>query len=185
MLAYEFALAVLLITSPAQDVRVDLLPPWSGPWRAVLVNTALQMELLDRREAAGIFAQRHSFLQDLELVQARFHELKHAPLLEECRRFANRDLINDFLAFNRAYRSDLVAQMAIDQIRAEELRGALNETDQLYAVWNNLRDAQSEFYYVTVRRRALLAVRMLAGDTAFYTGALPPHVPTWRFPVER
>jgi len=185
MLAYEFALAVVLIAAPAHHVPLDALPAWSGPWRAVLVNTALQMELLDRREVSGIFVEPHAFLQDLELVQARFHELKLAPMLEECRRFANRDLVNDLLAFNRAYRSDLVAQMAIDQIRAEELRGALYETDQLYAVWNNLRDAQSEFYYVTVRRRALLAVRQLAGDTAFYSGNLPPHVPVWRFPVAK
>src|SRR5262245_24576472 len=117
MLAYEFALAVVLIVAPVRELSADALPPWSGPWRAVLVNTALQMELLDRREVSGIFVEPHAFLQDLELVQARFQELKHAPMLEECRRFANRDLINDLLAFNRAYRCDLVAQMAIDQIR--------------------------------------------------------------------
>lgn len=181
MLVYEYSLALLLITAPANEVCPGMLPPWEGPWRVVLIDAAMKMELLDRREAASMFVERHAFAQDLLLLQVRFHELKHAPMLEECRRFPDRAMINDFLAFNRAYRSDLNAQIAIDQIHAEELRVALRETDFCYQVWDNLRDARTEFYNVTVRRRAFLAVRRLAGDEAFVSGRLPPHVPVWRF----
>lgn len=182
MFIYEYALAAVLITTPARDIPAEFMPPWHEPWRAILIDAAVKMELLDAREAPTILVDRHALLQDLELIHARFEELKHAPLIEECRRFPRRDLINDFLAFNRAYRSDLSEQMALDRLHAEELRGAIHETDQLYHIWTAVRDARSEFYYVPVRRRALLSVRRLVGDEAFYSGRLPPHVPTWRFP---
>ena len=57
----------------------------------------------------------------------------------------------------------------------------LAETDRLYLVWDAVRDARCDFYYVTVRRQALKKLRDLVGDEAYATGELPPNVPTWRF----
>jgi hypothetical protein len=90
-------------------------------------------------------------------------------------------LIDEFLAFNRAYRSDLKARLEQEPSRAEELRAMMNEVDQLYQLWSTARDAKCGFYYVTVRRQSLAHLRDLAGAEAYYRGQLPPHVPLWHF----
>ena len=48
-------------------------------------------------------------------------------------------------------------------------------------MWDAVRDARCEFYYVTVRRQALKKLRDLVGEEAYLAGTLPPNVPTWRF----
>ena len=58
---------------------------------------------------------------------------------------------------------------------------ALAETDRLYKVWDAVRDARCDFYYVTVRRQALKRLREALGDAAYAATDLPPHVPAWRF----
>src|SRR5438093_1541624 len=62
-----------------------------------------------------------------------------------------------------------------------ELRVALQETDHLYQVWDAVRDARCDYYYVTVRRLALKRLRDLVGEEAYYSSNLPPCVPLWRF----
>jgi hypothetical protein len=58
---------------------------------------------------------------------------------------------------------------------------ALQETDRLYQVWDAVRDARCDYYYVTVRRQALKRLRELIGDEAYYSASFPPCVPFWRF----
>ncbi len=65
--------------------------------------------------------------------------------------------------------------------RGEWLRATIQETDRLYQVWDKVRDARCDYYYVTVRRTALKDLRALIGDQAYYAGDLPPCVPLWRF----
>jgi hypothetical protein len=65
--------------------------------------------------------------------------------------------------------------------RADIITQAINETQQLYHVWDAVRDARCEFYYVTVRRQALLKLRGLIGENDYYEAKLPPYVPIWRF----
>jgi hypothetical protein len=50
-----------------------------------------------------------------------------------------------------------------------------------HQLWDAVRDARSECYYVTARRQALQSLRTTLGPDAYYRGALPPHVPVWRF----
>jgi hypothetical protein len=57
----------------------------------------------------------------------------------------------------------------------------LRETDDLYRVWDAIRDARCESFYITTRRMALKRLRDLIGPEAYYAGHLPPYVPTWRF----
>jgi hypothetical protein len=54
------------------------------------------------------------------------------------------------------------------------------DADHLYEIWDCVRDAQCEYYYVTVRRQALERVRELIGSQAFESGSLPPCLPVWR-----
>jgi hypothetical protein len=130
-----------------------------------------------------VLAQPQDFAADLKLLQGRYRELVNAPRLEECTRFPERPLVNDLMAFNRAYRNDLTTRLALDTIHEDELRAALTETDQLYRIWDAIRDARCDYYYITVRRQALQQLRELLGAEAYYSGRLPPHVPSWRFAV--
>jgi hypothetical protein len=183
MLTFKYVLAAALLTAPpdtmtfpdAAGVHQELAP--------ALQELAVHWEILDPRENRYVLAQPQDFPADLKLLQGRFRELRSAPRLEECSRFPERSLVNEMMAFNRAYRSDLVARLALDTIHEDELRAALAETDHLYRIWDAIRDARCDYYYITVRRQALQQLRDLIGPEAYYSGNLPPHVPLWRFPV--
>jgi hypothetical protein len=181
MFTYEYVLAAVLITAPADTYTPSDVKGWFEPLQSSLVRVALEAEILDGREVRFVAAAAQDFAGDLKLLQGRFRDLGHAPLLEECQRFPERQMVMDFLAFNRAYRHDLTTQLGLDLIHAEELRLAVMETDRLHNVWDTLRDARCEYYYITVRRQSLHVLRELIGYQAFYTGQLPPHVPVWRF----
>lgn len=181
MFTYEFVMAAALITAPADAIAPEDMRAWHGPLRASIVHVAIQAEILDLREEPFHMTKEESFGDDVRLLQSRFEEFQNTPLLDEIQRFPDRKLVSDFLAFNRAYRSDLRARLIIDLVHAEDLRHAIQETDQLHQIWDCLRDARCEYYYVTVRRQALGTLRHLIGDTAFYSAQMPPHVPVWRF----
>jgi hypothetical protein len=70
-------------------------------------------------------------------------------------------------------------------MHADELRTIVAETDWLYRIYDALRDARCEYFYVTYRRQALAQLRDLVGMEAYYSGQLPPHVPLWRIPEAR
>ena len=76
--------------------------------------------------------------------------------------------------FNRAYRQHLGLRQPVELARWWDLRTALQETDHLYQVWDNVRDARCEYYYVTVRRQALKKLREMIGENAYYQGQMPP-----------
>jgi hypothetical protein len=181
MLGFDHLLAVALLTAPADTAE----PP--APSQAfislapVLQGLAVQWEILDPREVRYIMARPEDFASDLNLLRRRFHDLADAPALRDGLRFPDREVVNDLLAFNRAYRQHLSIRQPVELVRWWELRSALQETDQLYQIWDTVRDARCEYYYVTVRRQALKRLRQLLGDDAYYFGRLPPHVPLWRF----
>ena len=181
MFSYECALAALLLTAPAEsapDPKDAALLEWLRP---AVVQAALDAELLDPREERFLSGQSRDAVGDLKELQARAEALAQAPPAAECQRFPDRKLINDLLAFNRAYRQHLDSRQSLDTTRAYELNEALREADRLYQVWDTVRDARCEFYYVTVRRQALKKLRETVGPQAYYSAALPPHVPVWRF----
>jgi hypothetical protein len=95
-------------------------------------------------------------------------------------RFPHRELACELLTFNRAYHSHMSRRIEAEGAR-RELEDALTEADQLYRIWDLVRDASSDFYYVSVRRQALAALRDAIGPGDYYRGVLPPHVPVWRF----
>ena len=117
----------------------------------------------------------------MKLLRCRFQDLLDAPNLQDCHRFPDRATINDWLSFNRSYRQHIDARQGTELAHAWELRETLQETDRLYQVWDTVRDARCDYYYVTVRRQALKKLREMVGDEAFYGGSLPPYVPLWRF----
>jgi hypothetical protein len=183
MFTYECALAAVLITASPDTGTATELHAWHGPLAAAIVSVAVDAEILDVRETTYLLAVAPDFARDVKMLQTRFRELLGAPLSEECDRFASRAIVADFVAFNRSYRQDLVTRLALDPVHAAELREAIGETDDLHRIWDTLRDARCQYYYVTVRRQALQMLRDMLGLEAFYRGTMPPHVPVWHFPV--
>ncbi len=165
----DIILTAVLLSSPSSQCEAA----WVTVLRPSVLAVAINAELIDPRERDHV---------DIDLIRSRQDELANAPIILEGQRFPDRKLINELLALNRSCRNYLTARMEIDSIHIEELRDAICETDQLYNVWDNLRDAQCDYYYVSVRRQALRTLRTLIGDEAFYTGQMPPHVPVWHFP---
>jgi hypothetical protein len=182
MNAFQLLVASALLTTPTEELHLGDVSALHASWAPAIRVVALHWELLDARETHFLLANEQDFDADLKVLHERYTDLRSAPPLAESKRFPTRDVINDLLSFNRAYRHDLNERLAIDQIHGEELRAALAETDQLYRVWDTVRDAKCDYYYVYVRRRALQQLREQVGETAFYTGQLPPYVPIWRFP---
>jgi hypothetical protein len=177
--------AVALLTGSPDTVR----PGGGAEMHALLAPTlqtlAVQWEILDPREMRYVLARPEDFSSDLQLLRRRYHELTEAPMLQDCERFPDRATVNDLLAFNRAYRRHIDVRQPVELSRWWELRTVLQETEYLYQVWDKVRDARCEYYYVTVRRKALKDLRDMVGDDAYYSGQLPPYVPVWRFqPVD-
>jgi hypothetical protein len=179
---YECALALALLTAPQPPGDTGPTLPANAALRPALQQIAYQLEILDPREGRYVLARDEDFEADIKLLRRRYQNLKDAPRLAECQRFPERRHVNDLLTFNRTYREFLTNRQRVDLVHADELRLALDEADHLYQVWDAVRDARCNYYYITVRRQALKQLRDLIGAQAFYGGDLPSHVPVWRFP---
>ena len=174
-------LALALLTSPPDTPE---LPVEAAEWPTLqkeLVALARKLEILDERETRYVLAKREDFETDLNLLRRRYQDLAEAPRLADAGRFPDKAEVQELLSFNRAYRRHLDARQPLEPDRAWDYRQALKETDLLYQVWDAVRDARCEYYYVTVRRQALKRLKNLVGETAYYRAELPPHVPVWRF----
>jgi hypothetical protein len=181
MSASDLILAAALLTAPVDTPEQT---PAEENWVAVrdaVHKIAVDWEIMDPREARYLLATRDDFEPDLNLLRKRFVELADAPKLAACNRLPDRHMVNELIKFNREYRKNLEERQAWELDRADILSNAICETDRLYRQWDAIRDAQCEFYYVTVRRAALKKLRDGIGEEAFSVGRLPPHVPAWRF----
>jgi hypothetical protein len=181
MLGLDYVLALALLTAPPGTGDAAGPVPAYVTLRPALQAVALQWEILDPREVRYILSRPEDFSADLNLLRRRWRDLADAPPLCDGIRFPDRDTVNALLAFNRAYRQHLSLRQPVELAHWWDLRAALQETDLLYQIWDTVRDARCDYYYVTVRRHALKKLRELLGDEAYYNGWLPPHVPLWRF----
>ena len=164
----------------------EQVPP-EDQWAAVrdaIHKTAVDWEIMDPRETRYVLAARDDFEADLNLLRKRYSDLADAPRLSDCQRLPDRRIVNELIRFNRAYRKYLEDRQAWEADRIDLFCTALQETDRLYRHWDAIRDAQCDFYYVTVRRAALKKLRDGIGAEAFSTGQMPHYVPEWRFANE-
>jgi hypothetical protein len=182
---FDWALAVFLLTSPPDVAAARQWAPLVAAVRPALLHAGRAAEIVDHREQDHVANPSEGLAGELNELQTRFHALGCAPRLAECMRFPPKRRVDDWVATNRTYRAALEARLAVDPIHAEALRRAIAETDELYRVWSLLRVAQSECYYIHVRRRALLELREELGIAAFCRAQLPPHLPVWHFPEWR
>lgn len=181
MTAIECVMATALLVAPPGTPEPIPAPERWPAVQAALHAVAIRWEILDKRETRYVFARLEDFESDLNLLRRRYVELADAPMLHEGDRFPDRATVNDLLTFNRAYRRHLDSRQVLETDRSDLLQGMVRETDRLYQVWDAVRDARCEFYYVTVRRQALKRLRDQLGADAFECAHLPPHVPIWHF----
>jgi hypothetical protein len=182
MFPSEYLLAVALLTAPV-DCADPPVPEAYAELSSKLQALAIQWEILDPREVRYVLTRPEDFASDLKLLRRRYHELTGAPPLGDGMRFPDRSTISDMLAFNRAYRQSLDSRVSVELVHWWELQEAVQESDRLYQIWDLVRDARCDYYYVTVRRQALKRLRDMIGPEAYYSGTLPPYVPVWRFQV--
>jgi hypothetical protein len=104
------------------------------------------------------------------------------PPLSDAERFPPRCFATTALEFNRSYRGYVENQQAFDVRSYWDWNDVLNETDYCYNCWSALAAVQgAEGEDERSRRAALVRLRELIGDEAYYQGAMPPTVPVWRF----
>lgn len=173
----SLALALVLIVSP-EPVKTPE-PALMGPVKQL----ALALELLDPREAKYWPMEEVSWEEDLRLLRQRYQDLRNAPYSADALRFPDPGLCRKLLSLNREYRRYLEQRQALlgNTQSGEWVQEAIEETDCLYQIWEQVRDSQQDYFYVTVRRKALQNLRDMIGPAAYYGGFLPSHVPTWRF----
>jgi hypothetical protein len=181
MFGVDYVLGLVLLTTPPDSLKGMVTPQTFPVLRPALQTLAVKWEVLDPREVRYILARPEDFVSDLNLLRRRYQDLADAPALLDGLRFPDRDRVNELLSFNRAYRQHLTIRQPLELVRWWELRAALQETDHLYQIWDTVRDARCDYYYVTVRRQALKKLRKLVGEDDYYNGRLPTHVPLWRF----
>jgi len=178
---FRLLTAAVLLTAPSGEFEsAESVAAHAGCANALRL-LALNLEILDPLET-HVLAHPEEFAADLKVLRGRYREFAAAPRLHECFRLPERALVEDLLAFNRSFQKDLKERLVLDRVHAADLQTTLDETEQLFQVWDAVREARCEYYYVTARRQALQQLRNLVGMDAFYSGQLPPHVPVWRIP---
>jgi hypothetical protein len=181
MSGQEIALAMSLLVAPPgnpfPDVSAD---EWPGIQTAIH-HVAVQWEIMDPREVKFLLTRQEDMKEDLDLLRKRQQDLQDAPRVNDSMRFPDRKAVNEMLTFNRAFRRYVDMKTTLEPDRRFDYGETLRETDRLYQVWDAVRDARCDFYYVNVRRQALKRVRELVGAEAYYNANLPPSIPTWRF----
>ena len=177
MFPLDYVLAAALLTAPPDTVD----PPGAADTYAVLCPTmqrvAQNWEILDPREVRYVLTRTEDYQADMDLLRKRNYDLADAPPLHDCVRFPPRAAVIELLSFNRAYGEQLEKRQHVHRAFAAEYQEALRETEELYQVWEAIRDARCEYYYITVRRQALKKVRDTIGTANYYNGTYPPHVP--------
>lgn len=174
-----------LLRLPPETKDVAPHPDHWPMFRDTVHSVCVNWQIVDARETRYIFTNREDYEKEMAMLRRRYQEFKTLPRVEEAERFGiSRNEINDLVRFNRVYTKNIKDRAEIELDRTTALLAVAKEADYLYKIWDYLRDAKCEFYYVTVRRHALTNLRKELGEESFYSGVMPEYVvPVWRFSV--
>jgi hypothetical protein len=179
MKAADLLLAACLLSGPPAGVEpVPTEEHWPS-LRQALRQVGMDRELLDEKETY-FFDKRADFLGDLAIIRQRHADLHDAPPVADSFRLPPRSLASELCRFNMAFRKSLEERKEVELDRVDELSAVIREADQLYRVWDLIRDAECEWLYVPARRQALKNLRELIGRDAYNRGEFPPNIPHWR-----
>lgn len=162
-------------TQPRDDL--DKLRKAFPSLRQPMTTLALSMQILDPRECRFMLDKADEFDGDLVLLQRRERLLRAAPRLVDADRFPPRAEMNEPIVTNLTLQKQLAEKKPKDEGEATALRGQKADLDRRYRIWDAARDARCEYYYVTVRRQALMRLKDLIGEADFKAAKLPPAVP--------
>jgi hypothetical protein len=191
------AIHAVLSKGRIQAKRLLLLPPGALPEEdyakrvdstllAALQKEAVEQEIMDTREQRYMLSRKEDFLYDMKLLQRRREDLVNAPRLVEGNHLPPSAVISDMLAFNRRYKETLEKRQSINLARWWDWQEVIQENDRRYKVWDTVRDARCEYYYITVRRQALERLLKKLGPKKFADGDLPTVVPEHSFtPIDK
>ena len=179
----EMILAMILLTSPPKSPLPDLPDDNWPALQAALVSVGTELEILDPRESSLMLRRQEELEGDVEILRRRYLTLRDAPKLADARRLPSRKLICQMVSANRdAYRH--LGQLAtVETDRAESYKQGMAEANHLYDIWDAARDATCEYYFVNVRREAMLRLREELGADRFGAGWMPPPLPSFVRPV--
>jgi hypothetical protein len=177
----ECVMAMVLLVAPPGSPAPEITTEEFPALQAALHQCGVEWEILDPRETKYVLTRHEDFQSDLDLLRKRYQDLKDVPKIADAQRFPERAVVNEMLSFNRQFRKHLESTSLIESHRANYFGMAMRETDRLYQIWDSVRDARCDFYYVTVRRQAMKKLKCLVGGESYFAGDLPPYIPTWRF----
>jgi hypothetical protein len=181
MCGSELVVAAMLLTIPPGIPAGCPDQQHFPPLRDAIHQLAIQWEILDERESRYVLTRPEDFCTDLNMLRRRYQDLQDAPKIADAMRFPERTGVNELIRFNRAFRRNIDERRQLEVDRADSLRNVIVETDRLYQIWDSVRDARCDFYYITLRRQALKKLRDMIGEEAYNLAELPPTVPIWRF----
>src|SRR5262249_41219646 len=147
MFQLDYLLALALLAVPPTSAYPPGTPREHARLRPALQQVAVQWEILDPREARYVLNHSENLVSDLNLLRRRFGRREAAPPLRDCRRFPDRGTINNLLSCNREYRERMAARQSVEMTNGWDLCAVLRETDQLYQIWDTVRDARCEYFY--------------------------------------
>jgi hypothetical protein len=178
---YQYLLALSLI------VGSDEIPKGTdGENLFIYLKTSfaeigVEREILDAKEAKFTLMNLSCFINDISTLRRRYIEFKDAPSVYDSLRFPDREYINELIAFNRLFRNRMELLSECYLHKSDEYKEIVRESDKIYSILDTVRDAKCEYYYITIRREALVRLKELLGNQGYYSGELPVPVPFWRF----
>lgn len=107
------------------------------------------------------------------------------PPLADLDMFPPQSMCKQHMNFNRHHQSwltshrDVVAGLSPHLLSLHDTW--MIENDFCWTCWNLLDDAWVEGFDEVKRRQALANLKHVLGPEAYYSGAMPPAVPVWRF----
>lgn len=160
------------------------VPDYGDYWtkiRDAILFVSVDREIMDPRECRYFMTTIEEFEKDLSFLRNRNEILRHAPKLWEANRLPERRIINELISFNRDFKKHLEERLIWENDRADVITIAIKDCEKCYRVWDAIRDARSDFQYVSFRRLALLKLKGMIGDEDFMIGNMPEYVPEWAF----
>ena len=121
------------------------------------------------------------FNSELRYVRRHWRALRDAPPLADCYWLPSPNTARELCCFNEGFQAHLQMQRIIYPHRGDQITVVLNQSRQLYCVWDAVRRANSPSESWALRRRMLLRLRETLGDDAYYSHRLPCWVPWWWF----
>lgn len=146
-----------------------------------LQAVAIQTEILSSADTWMFFNNQGEFVSDVVTIRSRYRDMVDAPPLSDRFRFPNADFCSSMKSMNRLYYTHIQGLQESYPEQFETINTILGETNDLWCAWDKVHDSYNDNYSVYYRRSRLKSLRKQIGWQNYFSGALPPPVPIWRF----